>query len=135
VNGSGELIHPGQLLVSDLVVPSDNLAIHPAILTLVSRVTIPLGLPAPSPALIKAGDAAKVNIQLLQHLHTISAHVPPEMPLSILVQLVVAQAAAASEKVLKARHEFLQVHLIIIFPFRISLTPQFSSTCLVGHIV
>jgi hypothetical protein len=46
---------------------------------------------------------------LLQKLHTISAHVPPSMPLKQLVQLLLVHAGAAAEKIQNSRHDFLQV--------------------------
>ena len=109
---AGELVQPEKLLLSELSVPKDGPLAHPIVLTLVSCVTIPLSVPRPSPVLIRAGDAAKYSSQLLQHLHTIAAHVPPTMTLATLAQLVVAQATAASASVLQSRHEFLQVAFV-----------------------
>jgi hypothetical protein len=135
VDSSSELVQSGQQLVSDLVVPSGGLATNATSLTLVCRITVPVGLPVPSPALVNAGDAAKYSSQLQQQLHTVSAHVPPSMPLSTLVQLVLAQAGSVSEKVLKCRHEFLQVDSNNFVRVLSVLTPYCSSICRTGFIV
>jgi hypothetical protein len=101
--------------VSDLNTLKDTSAKSPVNVTLTCRVTVPADHPKPSPALIKAGGACRHDGQLQQHVHTVAAHLPPTMPLATLVLLAHAQAAAVSDKLQSARHEFLQVCVVNAF--------------------
>ena len=106
---NSELVQPGNLLVSDLKLPTADPSSCPVCLMLTCRVTIPVDVPKPSPALIKAGEGAKFSAQLQQQPHTIAAYVSLAMPLERLVHLLLVQAAAVSATVQSSRHEILQV--------------------------
>jgi hypothetical protein len=106
LNHSCELLPPGSLLVSDLSIPKDATPNSPFNLTLTCRVTVPSDHPKPSPVLLSSKATSRHGAQ---QLHTVCAHVPPAMPLSQLLQLLLSQVAAASEIVPVLRHEFLQV--------------------------